>query len=252
MAESKQTVLGIIPARYASSRFPGKPLAPLAGKTLIQQTYENACRCKTLDHVLIATDDDRILDHVKTFGADAVMTSPSCATGTDRMAEAIRHDRRFADVEIVVNVQGDEPCLEPEVITAVVEALREEPETLVATAVVPLTDPAEAVDRSVCKCVMSVDGHALYFSRVLIPAGKMVDFRQELPYFKHLGLYAYRRKFLLHYNDLTPTPLQQAEDLEQLKILEHGFRIKTIIVESNSHGVDTPEDLKRAERELCR
>lgn len=248
----KEKVIGIIPARYGSSRLPGKPLLEINGKTLIQRTYENACQSKALQEVVIATDDERILDHVKNFGGHVVMTSDTCETGTDRLAEAISQHPPLKNFTAVVNIQGDEPCLEPHVIEKVTQTLLEEPDTLVSTAIVPLTSEKEAYNPSVCKCVTDQDGYALYFSRNLIPAGKTQKFRPEVTYYKHLGIYAYRREFLLHYADLTPTPLQQAEDLEQLKILEHGFRIRTVIVESSSIGIDTPEDIKKVEQHLCK
>jgi len=245
-------IIGIIPARYASTRFPGKPLVKILGKTLIQHTYENALRCKTLDKVIVATDDERIFAHVKEFGGDVVMTSVDCLNGTERLAEVVRNDKRLKDVQIIVNVQGDEPTLDPSIIQGVAEALEQDAEAAVATAVVKIHSADEAYNPSVVKCVLDQRGYALYFSRGLIPAGKTLKFQKETTYWRHLGLYAYRRDFLLHYASLTPTPLQMAEDLEQLRVLEHGYKIKTAIVEGESMDVNTPEDLKKVEQLICK
>lgn len=227
-------VIGIIPARYESTRFPGKPLVDISGKTLIQRTYENAKRCETLDLVVVATDDERIAAEIRSFGGEVVITSKECPTGTERIAEALM---QIGDAEIVVNVQGDEPTLEPDVIAKVVQVLQEDPESVMSTAVVKLKDE-EKNDPHVVKCVMDKEGHALYFSRSPIPFSKST-------YYKHLGIYGFRKDFLLHYSELEPTPLQQAEDLEQLKVLEHGYKIHVAIVESNAIGIDTPEDIEK-------
>lgn len=243
-------VIGMIPARYGSSRFPGKPLVQIAGKSLIQRTFENARRCRVLEDLIVATDDARIYDHVLGFGGKAVMTSEACPTGTERIAEAVRRNGDYDGVELVVNVQGDEPALEPEVVEKVVAKLREDAGAVMSTAVMKIRSEEEAASYSVNKCVMDVHGNALYFSRTLIPNGHRGKWQPQVTYYKHLGIYCYRKSFLLQYPELEPTPLQLAEDLEQLKVLEHGFRIKAAIVESNSIGVDTPEDIKKVERLL--
>lgn len=245
-------VVGIIPSRYASTRFPGKPLSQILGKSLIQRTYENALRCELLEEVIVATDDQRIFDHVKEFGGRVVMTSVDCPTGTDRLAEVLQKEKRLADVEIVMNVQGDEPCIDPNIIAAVVKGLRDDPNAAMSTAILPLHDIEEALKPSVVKCVVDKQDYALYFSRALIPAGKTLKYRPETIYYKHLGLYAYRKEFLLHYAELDSTPLQQAEDLEQLKVLEHGYRIKTVQVSGESMDVNAPEDIKKVEQLLCK
>jgi 3-deoxy-manno-octulosonate cytidylyltransferase (CMP-KDO synthetase) len=239
-------IIGMIPARYGSTRFPGKPLALIAGKSLIQRTYENAKQCALLDDLIIATDDMRIFEHVSQFGGKAVMTSPDCPNGTERLAEAIR--MHAADVDIVVNIQGDEPCMEREVIEKVVDLLDQDELAVMSTAVIKIQSEDDAYNRSVNKCVIDQNNNALYFSRSLIPGGHSGKWRSDITYYKHLGIYCYRRDFLLHYAELAPTPLQQAEDLEQLKVLEHGFRIKAAVVESRSIGVDTPDDIKKIER----
>lgn len=247
-----QQVIAIIPARYGSSRFPGKPLFPIMGKTLIQWTYENAMRCTSLHHVVIATDDQRIYDHVTEFGATAVMTSPYCPTGTDRLIEVLQTNRYCDTADIIINVQGDEPCIDPLTIQKVVDVLVEEPQIVMSTAIAPITTEEEAYNHSVVKCVIDKNQYALYFSRALIPSGKNARFSPHTNYYKHIGIYGYRRHFLLSYGELNPTPLQIAEDLEQLKVLEHGYKIKTAIVNSPSIGVDTPHDIQKVEQYLCR
>jgi 3-deoxy-manno-octulosonate cytidylyltransferase (CMP-KDO synthetase) len=253
MATKKSlNVVGIIPARYGSQRFPGKPLAKILGKTLIQRTYENAKRCSSLDEIVVATDDERIYQHVQEFGGQVVMTSSACPTGTDRLVEVIKTDKHLQKASVVVNIQGDEPCLEPEVISHIIKLLEEDPQADMSTAIMRLTSGEEALNPSIIKCVIDQKGYALYFSRSLIPGGKERGFRSDVVYYKHLGIYGYRRDFLLNYAKLSPTPLQQAEDLEQLKVLEHGYQIKTALVKSASIGVDNPEDIKKVEQLLCK
>lgn len=244
----RKHTLGMIPARFASTRFPGKPLVEINGKTLIQRTYENTKTCKALDDLVVATDNQKIFDHVKSFGGNVVMTSPKCPTGTERLAEAV--SQYYPDVDLIINIQGDEPFLEPVVIEKVIESLDSDLVAVMSTAVVKITTAEEALSSSVNKCVMDENGNALYFSRNLIPGGHGVKWRPEITYYKHLGIYGYRRDFLLHYAELEPTPLQLAEDLEQLKVLEHGYRIKVAVVESDSIGVDHPEDIKKIEQLL--
>lgn len=243
------STLGIIPARYGSSRFPGKPLVPILGKSLIQRTYENAQKCETLDELVVATDDRRIFDHVRSFGGNVVMSGLNCPTGTDRIVDVLHACRNYDSFSIIVNIQGDEPCLSPSTLQAVIHTLLLS-DAEVATAVTPLPE-TEATSSHIVKCVMDQQGHALYFSRALIPSGKNLAFRTNVPYYRHIGLYAFKRPFLMQYPHLPPTPLQLAEDLEQLKILELGYRIKTAIVDDVSLGVDTPEDIKKVEQYLC-
>lgn len=245
-------IIGIIPARFGSTRFPGKMLAKILGVSLIQRTYENAKKCKTLQEVWIATDDPRIFEHAKSFGGQVVMTSPDCPTGTDRLAEALHKNDRMSQADIIVNVQGDEPCIECDTITQVAKILENDPEAAMSTAVVKLESKEEALSSSVVKCVMDLHQNALYFSRHLIPAGKSQEYRSDVTYYRHLGLYAYRKEFLLHYAELNQTPLQIAEDLEQLKVLEHGYRIKTALVSGLSIGVDVPEDIQKVEEIICK
>jgi 3-deoxy-manno-octulosonate cytidylyltransferase (CMP-KDO synthetase) len=248
----KKKVLGVIPARFQSSRFPGKPLAKILGKTLIQRTYENALACNLLEALVVATDDSRIYDHVLSFGGQAVMTSSACATGSDRIIDAIVENSQFDDFDIIVNIQGDEPCIEPDVIAKVIDALITQEISSMSSAVMKIITEEEAFDPSIVKCVFDKDGYALYFSRQLIPAGKTGGFKPHITYYRHLGIYAFKRNFLLKYANLSETPLQKEEDLEQLKVLEHGFKIKLVVVNSASLGVDNPEDIKKVEALLCK
>ncbi|HEV8051082.1 MAG TPA: 3-deoxy-manno-octulosonate cytidylyltransferase [Parachlamydiaceae bacterium] len=245
-------IIGIIPARYGSSRFPGKPLVEILGKSLIQHTYESTKRCKELDELIVATDDQRIYDHVKNFGGNVVMTPVDCETGSDRLAFVLQNDPRLQKAEIIINVQGDEPCLDPTVISALIKALRSDPTAVMSTAVVSLDNEDEALSPSEVKCVLSLDNTVLYFSRSLIPGSLKAGYQKAIPYYKHLGIYAYRPDFLLKYAKLPMTPLQMAEDLEQLKVLENGYKIKAAIVKSANAGVNTPEDIKKVEQELCK
>jgi 3-deoxy-manno-octulosonate cytidylyltransferase (CMP-KDO synthetase) len=245
-------VLGIIPARFASTRLPGKLLIPIHGKTLLQRTFENALQAKILDGLLVATDDQRISTHVKHFGGNVVMTSLNCLTGTDRLAEVLQKCPEWLNVEAVVGIQGDEPCLDPQAIEKVVKLLLQDPQAHMATLVTPLKSEEEARNPSIVKCTFDRQYNALYFSRSLIPSNKKHDFNPQGPYYRHIGLYVFRPAFLLHYQTLSPTPLQLEEDLEQLKALEHGYRIKVAVTNQNSIGVDTPEDLIKFEQWLCK
>lgn len=245
-------VLGIIPARYASTRFPGKPLFPIQGKTLLQRTYENALRVGILDDIIVATDDLRILEHVKELGGRVEMTSLNCPTGTDRLAEVLKKNPSLLKAEAIVNIQGDEPCVDPLAIENAVKLLLQDPLASMATIVTPLISEEDAYNPSIVKCVLDQQNNALYFSRSMIPSNKKQLFNPHCPYYRHIGMYVYRPAFLLHYQSLQPTPLQLEEDLEQLKVLEHGYRIKVAITNHSSIGVDTPEDIKKIEQWLCK
>lgn len=226
-----------MPARYASTRLPGKPLALIAGKPMIEHVYARASSAPAVDAVLVATDDERIADAVRAFGGAAVMTRADHATGTDRLAEVAE----ALTADIMVNVQGDEPLIDASAIDACVRALLEHPADVMSTARRPLADH-ERGNPSVVKVVTDRDGLALYFSREAIPH---VRAGQPAPaQWAHLGLYAYRRAFLLTLAALPPTPLERAESLEQLRVLEHGYRIRCVDAAGVSVGVDTPEDLE--------
>lgn len=248
------TIIGIIPARFESSRFRGKPLAPISGKTLIQRTYENAKKFKELKDIVIATDDARIFDHVREFGAKAIMTSSHHPTGTDRLAEVIKSYPDVDKLDLVFNIQGDEPCLDANVVSAVIDALLKDPSAALSTAVVPLFFKEDVLNPSIVKCVFDLKGNALYFSRAAIPQHQTRTFDPTVNYYRHLGVYCYTPHFLLNYSSLPPTPLEQIEKLEQLRVLEHGFRIKVAFIEENvtSIGVDTPEDIKKVEEWLLK
>jgi len=239
-------VVGVIPARYASTRLPGKPLVDILGKPMIRRVYENAARSRLLEMLIVATDDERILEAVRAFGGRAVLTSRDHATGTDRVAEVVRG----LEAEIVVNIQGDEPFVRPGMIDEVVEPLLADPELPMCTSMHRITDPADFANPNVVKAVVDLAGDALYFSRSLIPYPRKTEGHRV---FEHIGMYAYRKDFLLKYAALPQTPLEKLESLEQLRVLEHGYRLR--VVETRQPyialSVDTPEDLEKA-RTLAR
>ena len=236
--------VAIIPARYSSTRFPGKPLADIAGRPMIEHVYRRAAAARGVDAVVVATDDERIAAAVERFGGAARMTAPDHRTGTDRIAEVAR---QLDTCEVIVNVQGDEPLIEPEMIAEVVDPLATDPAVLMTTSRRALTEGADYSNPHVVKVVVDRNGDALYFSRSPIPY-----VRDEAPggVFRHVGLYGYRRQFLLDFAALPQTPLETAESLEQLRALEHGYRIRTVATHYDSIGVDTPEDLERVRRHL--
>ncbi len=229
-------ILCVIPARYASTRLPGKPLADIAGKPMIQHVYERACLASAPDEVLVATDHPEVEAAVKKFGGRVVLTSSEHPTGTDRLAEVLA---KRNDIDVVVNVQGDEPMLAPEIIDALADAFRREPELHMATMKTRMAEE-EYDNPNAVKVVTDQNDYALYFSRSVLPYPRN---KTGQPVYKHVGVYAYRREFLLHYAALPPTPLEQTESLEQLRALENGYRIKVLTTEAKFIGVDTPEDL---------
>jgi 3-deoxy-manno-octulosonate cytidylyltransferase (CMP-KDO synthetase) len=253
-------IVAIIPARFGSTRLPGKPLSPINGKPMVQHVWERARTARTVDRVLVATDDERIAEVVRSFGGEAAMTSRAHATGTDRLAEAAR----TLDAEIVVNVQGDEPMLDAALIDGAVDPLRSEPALPMSTVSLPLTDVEEMLSSAVVKVVADARGDALYFSRSPIPfVREALDLPGGHPRAdwlrasaaqavarglarKHVGLYAYRREALLRFAALPPVPLEQAESLEQLRALHHGMKIRVVPMDGLSGvAVDTPQDLER-------
>ena len=243
-------IVAIIPARFGSTRLPGKPLSQINGKPMVQHVWERARGAQAVDRVMVATDDERIADVVRGFGGEVVMTSRAHATGTDRLAEAAAG----TDAEIVVNVQGDEPMLDASFIDAMVAPLRVESDLPMSTVSLPLTDVEEMLSPVVVKVVSDAHGNALYFSRSPIPyvrdavdmpaaAAQAVSRRLAR---KHVGLYAYRREALLRFASLPPAPLEQAESLEQLRAMHHGMKIRVVPMEGQSGvAVDTPQDLER-------
>ena len=230
---NSETAIAIIPARYQSTRLPGKPVIKIQGKTLIEYVYRRVQKAGSIDKILVATDDERIASAVRQFGGDVVMTRTEHQSGTDRLAEAAQN---LAPEALVVNVQGDETLIEPEVIDRAVAAARLDDADMV-TLMTRLTDKASIEDPNRVKVVVDRQGFALYFSRSPIPHNGTT--------FLHLGLYVYRVGFLRRFTQMERTPLEIAERLEQLRALEHGFRIRVVEVESDSWGIDTPADLEK-------
>ena len=237
-------VVCIIPARYASTRLPGKPLLDIGGKPMIQHVVERVRQARLPSRVLVATDDERIFAAVQKFGGEACMTSDRHPTGTDRLAEVAR---KLPEAELILNVQGDEPLISPVALDELIEAFADSPDLQMATLMTPLAEQ-DYTNPAAVKVVATLDGHALYFSRSLIPYPRNPD--AETRHFKHIGVYAYRRDFLLRFAALPPTPLEKTESLEQLRALEHGYRIRLIETKFQPIGVDTPEDLERVRQLL--
>jgi 3-deoxy-manno-octulosonate cytidylyltransferase (CMP-KDO synthetase) len=227
----------VIPARFGSTRFPAKILASSTGKPLVQHVVEQALKCKRVTRVIVATDDGRIVDALRPFNTHVVLTSVSHQSGTDRVAEVALG---ISD-EIIVNVQGDEPEIEPEVIDGLVELLENNSEADMATAVTAFSPEKDPADPNLVKCVMGVDGRAIYFSRSLMPYRREPNSGENAAYYLHLGIYAYRREFLLRFASWKPTPLELTEKLEQLRVLEHGGEIRVLKVARATNGIDTKE-----------
>lgn len=228
----------IIPARFASSRFPGKPLVDIAGKSMIRRVYERASLAGSISEVMVATDDQRIADEVRSWNGNVVMTRDDHASGTDRIAEAALG----TDASIIVNVQGDEPLLDPAEIDLVAGALLENPSLEMSTVATPIRSARDAEDPGVVKVVLDRAGFALYFSRLPIPSQAAAH---DHPRLKHIGLYAYRSSFLQRFARMAQTPLEATERLEQLRALENGVRIRVLMTEHDAVSVDTPDDLGR-------
>jgi len=238
-------VLGVIPARYASTRFPGKPLALIAGKSMIQRVHEQATKAHLVTQVVVATDDTRIFEHVRAFGGEVLMTKPEHPSGTDRCAEVAR---RFPAADVVLNIQGDEPFVQPEQIDLLVETLLQHPRCTVATLAKRIEQIETLHNPNAVKVVFSPKNGAIYFSRHAIPfvrGAAPERWLEHAAFYKHIGLYAFRRNALLRIARLQPTALEGAESLEQLRWLEHGLHIAVGITELETIGVDTPADLAR-------
>ena len=242
-------IIGVIPARYNSSRLPGKPLVPLAGKPMIERVWARVRQAQSLSGVVVATDDERIMSAVKSFGGEAMLTRSDHRSGTERVAEVAAAHK---DAEIFVNVQGDEPLIEPAAIDQAVDALRDEAEVKVATLAVPIANPSDIMDPNVVKAVLDFDGNALYFSRAPIPWVRDRGGPVHARHLKHLGLYVYRRDALLDFPTFPQGDLERVEQLEQLRWLENGYRIRVAETEHDSIGVDVPEDVARVEAMLTR
>jgi 3-deoxy-manno-octulosonate cytidylyltransferase (CMP-KDO synthetase) len=239
VSSGRLKVVGVIPARYDSSRFPGKALAEIAGKPMIRHVYERCSECERLDGLYIATDDRRIYDAARGFTDDVLMTSREHESGTDRVAEAAGK----IDADVFVNIQGDEPLIEPAAVEAVIPPFETDPAVKMVTLARPSDDPSEISSPNTCKVTVDESGNALYFSRAPIPYHRKPP--RTPGYLLHVGIYAYRREFLLALSGLEKTPLETAEGLEMLRALEHGYDVRVVIGDFTSVSVDTEDDLKR-------
>jgi 3-deoxy-manno-octulosonate cytidylyltransferase (CMP-KDO synthetase) len=233
--------IGVIPARYASTRLKAKVLVDLLGKPLIQHVWERAIQAKHLSELFVATDDVRIKDVCASFGAKVLMTSPDCASGSDRIIEAAKD----INAAYILNIQGDEPLIDPDIIDGLIAVLRKEKQAPVATVIKRIEKQEEVSNPNVVKVVIDKKGYALYFSRSTIPFNRDAATGNEPVYYKHLGIYGYHKSFLMNFNKLPKSLLEQAEKLEQLRILEAGYKIKVIETDKETISVDTAEDLEK-------
>ncbi|MBU0951542.1 MAG: 3-deoxy-manno-octulosonate cytidylyltransferase [Elusimicrobia bacterium] len=238
-------IICVIPARYASTRFPGKPLVNIFGKPLIQRVWERAKLAKLVNKVIIATDDKRIFDKAKEFGAQVIMTSVNCKTGTDRIAQAVKK----INCDIVVNLQGDEPLISPKLIDKTIQAILDDKSAAVSTPICAPGSGEKLDDTNIAKVVFDKNMHALYFSRSVIPdSARFTGTGKKDFYYKHIGLYVYRKNFLEKFVKLKESTLEKAEKLEQLRIIENGYKIKVVIVENDGAvDVDVPGDVRIVE-----
>jgi len=238
-------IAGIIPARYASTRFPGKPLIQIEGKTMIHRVYDQARKSKSLDRVIVATDDDRIARHVRDFGGEVVLTKAAHPSGTDRCMEVV--DKMGGDIRYVINIQGDEPFIDPSQIDTLAEVLKDG-QTEIATLIIPVDNTNDLFDIGEVKVVLNTKMEALYFSRSVIPFLKDVpetEWHLRRAYYRHVGMYAYRTDVLRAITKLPVSSLERAESLEQLRWLEAGYKVKCAITHHDSHCIDTPEDVTK-------
>ncbi len=241
--------IAIIPSRYGSSRFEGKPLALVAGKTMIQRVYEQAQKSKAVSKTVVATDDDRILSAVESFGGQAVMTSDTCRSGTDRVAETTGILNIEPD-EIIINIQGDQPVFNPLTIDEMISPFANDPELVMSTLAFKIKDKREITDPKDVKVTFDQNGFALYFSRAQIPYPR--DKKTKVDFYKHLGFYAYKKRFLDKLVALPTGTCENIEKLEQLRVLEFGYRIKVVITKYDSLEIDLPCDIKRIEAKLLK
>ncbi len=245
------TVSCVIPARFNSSRFPGKLLKKAGGKTVLQHTFEKACQCPNISHVFVATDDEQIADHITSLRGNVIWTSPECQNGTERIFEALQKNETLQKSTYILNLQGDHPCTEPSTLSAVIHVLSSDETADMSTAVTLIEDMAQYQSPHVVKCVFDIHRNALYFSRSPIPYSR----KETLPMaYAHIGTYCYRTSFLKKIFTLQKSFYQETEDLEQLKVLENGHTIKIAIVEETVLGIDTPKDLEKLNEilSLCR
>ena len=246
MSLAKPEVVIVIPARFGSTRLPGKPLVSLAGRPMIQRVYERAKLASQADRVIVATDDERIVKAVESFGGAVRMTRPDHRTGTERVAEVAAHEKG----DVFVNAQGDEPLLDPGAVDAAIHALLEEPAAAIATVATAIKTPADIMDPNVVKTVLDFDNNGLYFSRAPIPWVRDTASKIQVRHLKHLGLYVFQRDALLEYPTLPQGELERIEQLEQLRWLENGWKIRVAEVEHDAVSVDVPEDVARVEKLL--
>jgi 3-deoxy-manno-octulosonate cytidylyltransferase (CMP-KDO synthetase) len=246
MSTRQPQVVIVIPARYGSVRLPGKPLVPLAGKPMVQHVYERSKQAKAAHRVIVATDDQRIVDAVKAFDGEVRMTRVDHRTGTERIAEVAAHEPG----DVFVNVQGDEPLIDPESIDAAIGALLEEPGTQISTVATPVRNLADVMDPNVVKTVLDFDNNALYFSRAPIPWVRDSGQKVHVNYWKHLGLYVFRRDALLEYPTLPQGELEKIEQLEQLRWMENGWKIRVAEVAHDAVSVDVAADVERVNKLL--
>ncbi|NLT71554.1 MAG: 3-deoxy-manno-octulosonate cytidylyltransferase [Verrucomicrobiaceae bacterium] len=248
MPTQPSQVLGVIPARWGSTRFPGKPLHLIAGKSLVEHVWDRCQACRGLSFVTVATDDERIAAAVEAFGGHVTMTRPDHPSGTDRTAEVAR---AFSEMSHVINIQGDEPLIDPGLIDSLADTLAADPALPMITAANPLAaDDPLLIDPNVVKVTVTGDGHALYFSRSLIPHPRSVP--ADLVYYRHKGIYGFRRDFLFDFVSWAPSLLERTEGLEQLRALENGARIRVVFTDDTSPGVDTPEQAAILQQLLSR
>lgn len=237
---------GVIPSRYGSVRFPGKSLALIKGKPMVQRVYEQCIKSKMLDYVVVATDDKRIADTVTGFGGNFVMTSSDLNSGTDRVAQAVLR----IDTQYVINIQGDEPLIDPQIIDSVAQSMVDSEEVYMSTPISVFGAGEDVNNPNFVKAVVDNDNYAIYFSRSPIPYIRDKNSAGPQIFYKHIGLYGYKKDFLLELVRLPQSRIELAEQLEQLRVLENGYKIKTVVVKYNGMGVDTPSDVEEIEKRL--
>ncbi len=241
-------IIGVIPARYSSTRLKGKILADINGKPMIQHVWERSKKSRLLNDLIIACDHDLIVAAAKRFAAKVVLTSSRHPSGTDRIAEVVKS----LDVDVVINIQGDEPLINPRTIDALAQSMKDDPACIMATIVTVLHEEADLMDPNIVKVVIDQNQNALYFSRSPIPYDRDRMGFKKGGYYKHLGIYAYRKEFLLNFIHLPKSRLETMEQLEQLRVLEAGYKIKTVLTDTQTIGVDTPTDLLKVKKLLTK
>jgi 3-deoxy-manno-octulosonate cytidylyltransferase (CMP-KDO synthetase) len=247
--DKEMKVYGVIPARYGSTRFPGKPLHPILGKPLLQWVIEGAQSCSTIDEIIVATDDEKIMNLCRQLNVQSVMTSSDLPTGTDRVLSALKN-KDLADDDIIINIQGDEPLISSQVLTPLVESMKKNLKASMATLGTEIKSLEEAQNENLVKLVTDKDGYAIYFSRFNIPFTRVKQRKTDGVNLAHIGIYGYRRKFLEEFCSQDPVPLEIYEGLEQLRALWLGAKILVVKTEYKTHGVDVPQDVLKVEEYL--